>query len=393
MPERLNIKVTQTDPIKTKQIFFGQAEEQTNVVSSNSREANIKALFMNNDRNIPDYRLRPGTRRASESVRNNEYQRNAEPLGTPGWITDHIHDPRSLHVGSGNISKIYDTINNHSLTDSIMMKPTQDGGFTKENIRNMNYQPDKRKDDGRRPAPPPPPPPYSNDPYRDYYRDPYRDPYYRPTPPPPPPGYYMREEELDRNNPNRNTNEEVKVIKKPRQYTDEDIPSGAPPEPPFPSTVLPPSKKRSEMQPNKDMIVKVLGYNKSNIQLLGVVSNNITKCSNILADINDINKPINISEIMRILDFMDDDEFRNVIGGAFENILNKNIELSTLITSYLSGTAVIEDEPKKEESSEEEKEDSVPTDSKTDIPKTPVEDTKEDFKPVEESASQPSTDS
>ena len=109
------------------------------------------------------------------------------------------------------------------------------------------------------------------------------------------------------------------------------IPPAKPPEPPF--------------QPTEEMILKINGYNETNMKLLGEVSKNITRCTEMIAKLNDLTKPINVNEMMSLLEYMDNEAYRALFVQSFENLLNKNLDLHNKLTMYLSGKGPVEEEP------------------------------------------------
>jgi hypothetical protein len=225
------------------------------------------------------------TNRGSRTVRNTPEQPNAEPDGTPAWMAE-----RKLGGPGGVIKKtnnIVDMVNTNSLSQPIE-PPTQENSIPEE-YKSMMFK------DPRQLSP-----------------------------------------NMNPQNPT--------VIRDPRQFPTEDIPSCKPdPDPYFPGpNVLPPTKQPM-IQPTEDMIIKVLGYNETNMKLLGQVSDNIARCTKVLGEINNETHPVDMNSLMNALSFMDATTFRKVLADAFEATLKKNIELSTLISSYINGTAKIED--------------------------------------------------
>ena len=224
------------------------------------------------------------TTRGSRTVRNTPEQPNAEPDGTPAWMAE-----RKLGGPGGVIKKtnnIVDMVNTNSLAQPIE-PPTQENSIPEEYKTMM-----------------------------------FKDP----------------RQMAQNTNPQNPT-----VIRKPRQYPTEDIPSCRPdPDPYFPGpNVLPPTKQPM-IQPSEDMIIRVLGYNETNMKLLGQVSDNIARCTKVLGEINNETHPVDMNTLMNALSFMDATTFRKVLADAFEATLKKNIELSSLISSYINGTAKIE---------------------------------------------------
>jgi hypothetical protein len=134
------------------------------------------------------------------------------------------------------------------------------------------------------------------------------------------------------------------VISHPRQFTPEDIPSEpgayhpAPPPPPKDVILKPPQPERPH-KIDEDMIIKIFGYNETNMYLLSEVSKNIAFCSATISKLNNMALPINVNEILTLLEYMDQETLRKTLSKAFEEVLNKNVELSRIITHYLNGTA------------------------------------------------------
>lgn len=132
----------------------------------------------------------------------------------------------------------------------------------------------------------------------------------------------------------------------PRQFPTEPIPSKPdpdmrPPKHPHHDVIIPPEDRPVPHHITEDMIVKTHGYNETNVKLMGEVSTNIALCSATLAVLNNPQKPVNVNEVMRLLQFMDDNAFRKTFAAVFTEIFNENIRLSNLITSYLNGTAEV----------------------------------------------------
>ena len=126
-----------------------------------------------------------------------------------------------------------------------------------------------------------------------------------------------------------------------------DYAPSAPPPPPQPrgrhDSFIPPTVKPKPFQPTEDMILKINGFNETNIKLLGEVSKNITMCTEMMAQLNDLSKPVNVSEMMRLLEVMDNESYRKIFIDTFENLLNKNLNLHNILTTYLSGKGEVED--------------------------------------------------
>ena len=251
---------------------------------------------------IPDAGI--STRRGSRSVRNTEKNPEAAPVGSPAYIVDREAYRHPEFADPVNRARFSDTINpptgniinkidQNALHLNAMPIPSQENSIPKEFEEQMrNTMPSHMPSNTFPPMP-------------------------QPT-----------------------------IMNHPRQFPTEDIPSApgayhpCPPKPPMPN-VLPPTEHKP-VQPTEDMIVKVHGYNETNVKLLALVSENIARCSKILADINNSTVPVNVDELMHVLEFMDNSEFRKILGDAFQNTLNKNLELSTKITSYLNGTAPLD---------------------------------------------------
>lgn len=137
-------------------------------------------------------------------------------------------------------------------------------------------------------------------------------------------------------------------IDHPRQFVTEDIPSGARPDmcpPKAPGHVLPPSSPDVPRKITEDMIVKVSGYNETNMYLLTEVSKNVAYCSKVIAQLNNASKPVKMDEVMSLLAYMDNQEFRNVLVNTFTSIMKNNVQLSNEITKYLNGELPAEDIP------------------------------------------------
>ena len=109
-----------------------------------------------------------------------------------------------------------------------------------------------------------------------------------------------------------------------------------------PEPVLPPMEPEKPWIPTEADIVKVLGYNETNVKILGKISENIAVCASLLAKINDTKSALNVQDVLHIMGFIDNATLRNMLSGAFNEILNKNQELSAKVTSYLQGTAEID---------------------------------------------------
>jgi hypothetical protein len=93
------------------------------------------------------------------------------------------------------------------------------------------------------------------------------------------------------------------------------------------------------------MIVKVSGYNETNMYLLTEVSKNVAYCSKVIAQLNNASKPVKMDEVMSLLAYMDNQEFRNVLVNTFTSIMKNNVQLSNEITKYLNGELPAEDIP------------------------------------------------
>ena len=108
---------------------------------------------------------------------------------------------------------------------------------------------------------------------------------------------------------------------------------------------IPPAKpKDPPFQPTEDMILKINGYNERNMRLLGEVSKNITRCTEMISKLNDLTKPINVDEMMGLLEFMDNEAYRALFVQSFENLLNKNLDLHNKLTMYLSGNGPVSED-------------------------------------------------
>ena len=116
-----------------------------------------------------------------------------------------------------------------------------------------------------------------------------------------------------------------------------------------PISYIPPAKSEQPFQPTEEMILKINGYNETNMKLLGEVSKNITRCAEMIAKLNDLTKPINVNEMMGLLEYMDNEAYRALFVQSFENLLNKNLELHNTITMYLSGKGPVEETPEPED--------------------------------------------
>ncbi len=132
------------------------------------------------------------------------------------------------------------------------------------------------------------------------------------------------------------------VISHPRQFTPEDIPSApeayhpAPPPPPK-DVILKPVQPDRPHKITEDMIIKISGYNETNMYLLTEVSKNIAFCSETISKLNNLALPINVTEILNLLEYMDQETLRKTLSNAFEEVLKTNVELSRIITTYLNG--------------------------------------------------------
>jgi hypothetical protein len=139
----------------------------------------------------------------------------------------------------------------------------------------------------------------------------------------------------------------ISHVNYPRQFVTEDIPSGAKPDmkPPIaPGHILPPTQPDKPHKITEDMIVKVAGYNETNMYLLTEVSKNVAYCGKVIAELNNAAKPVNMNEVMSLLAWMDNEEFRKSLVGMFQTVLKNNMELSGLITKYLNGELPAPDE-------------------------------------------------
>ena len=145
------------------------------------------------------------------------------------------------------------------------------------------------------------------------------------------------------------------VMQHPRQYTPEHIPSapGAYHEAPPPRPVLPPMEERKPVQITSDMIIKINGYNETNMYLLTQVSKNIALCSEMISKLNNTQLPVDVVQVVSLLNFLDQSSLRKTLADVFGDILKTNMGLSTEISSYLSGTGVIADTESSESGSAE----------------------------------------
>lgn len=285
-----------TDTTMLQQMFGREIQEA---------QRNTQSLFdvRNNNGDEPDTYIPiagVSTRRGSRPVLNSERNQMAEPIGSPASIIYHeaiekpwLRDPKNRVVPEvikrADPSRIINKADPHALSPMPEI-PTQENSIPKELKEKMQYR------------------------------------------------------EIPSMNPQ--TEEVPTMIQHPRQYPTEPIPSRQQPEPPFPPRdILPPVTQRP-VQPTEDMIVKVLGYNESNMKLLSLVSDNTSRCAKMLSKINDTAQPIDVNEIMSVLEFMDNSQFRQVLSQAFQKTMEKNQSLYMTITSYLNGTAKIETEPK-----------------------------------------------
>lgn len=301
------------------------------VVTRNNDDTVVKQLYGNyidqmkqrdyqrNTTDEPDtYIPMPGTStfRGSRPVMNSKKNPNAEPEGAPANIVFHaiqdhpeLTDPRNRKPVNAIPMTAFDmptNIINHADPNALSVAPTPptQESISKE-MENMRYQAMPMQ-------------PFC-------------------------PGYNPAQSQVDG----------PTVISRPRQFNAEPVYPDAHtrPDPGFPQDDILPPVTHETVQPTEDMIVKVLGYNESNMDLLTKVSENTARCSKILKKINNTSVPIDVKEIMHVLQFMDNSEFRKVLSTAFEKTLMKNQELYAKITSYLNGTAVIEDDTKTDDSS------------------------------------------
>lgn len=278
------VKVTRLPDDQALRSLFGQDNKPNNTSGVIWDDPWGKNLGMDEPESFIAVPGKPTTR-GSRTVRNTPEQPNAEPDGTPAWMAE-----RKLGGPGGVIKKtdnIVDMVNSNALSQPIE-PPTQENSIPEE-YKTMMFK------DPRHMAP-----------------------------------------NMNPQNPT--------VIREPRQFPTEDIPACKPdPDPYFPGpNVLPPTKQPM-IQPTEDMIIKVLGYNETNMKLLGQVSDNIARCTKVLGEINNETHPVDMNTLMNALSFMDATTFRKVLADAFEATLKKNIELSTLISSYINGTANIDD--------------------------------------------------
>ena len=137
------------------------------------------------------------------------------------------------------------------------------------------------------------------------------------------------------------------VIRNPRQFVTEDIPSSHPVPPVYHSEpkphVLPPTQDTKPVQITSDMIVKMNGYNETNMYLLTEVSKNIALCSEMISKLNNLQQPVDLMQVLNLLNFIDQTTLRKTLANVFDSVLKDNMALSTEISKYLSGSAVVED--------------------------------------------------
>lgn len=118
--------------------------------------------------------------------------------------------------------------------------------------------------------------------------------------------------------------------------------------------VLPPVEPTKPWIPTEDDIVKVHGYNETNVKILGKISENIAVCAGILAKINDNKSSLNVQDVLHLMGYLDNTTLRATLGKAVNEILTKNQNLSIKVTSYLQGTAELEPQPESSSDSEDE---------------------------------------
>ena len=129
-----------------------------------------------------------------------------------------------------------------------------------------------------------------------------------------------------------------------------------PPPPPKDASILPPLEPTHK--PTSDDIVKVLGWNETNMKLMTEVSKRIGRCSELLMKINSSKVAVDVDELMAALQYIDNEAFRKVFADIFQKEMQEYMALSNEIQSYLNGTAVID--PPAEEPVEEQPSDNNP---------------------------------
>lgn len=108
--------------------------------------------------------------------------------------------------------------------------------------------------------------------------------------------------------------------------------------------MLPPQEPpKKPWAPSEEDIVKVNGYNESNIKLLSEISSRIAMCSRAMAEINDLTRPVDAVKMMHMLERIDHNKLRNILSNAFNESLSSYLDLQSKVNAYIQGRGVVDD--------------------------------------------------
>ena len=106
-----------------------------------------------------------------------------------------------------------------------------------------------------------------------------------------------------------------------------------------PEAVIPPTQEEAPWIPTVDDIVKVHGYNKTNYEILDIVSRQISTCAKAITMLDDPTRPVHVNDLMKLMEFLDNNALRVLLKDTFQNILIDKRNLFTTTNSYIDGTA------------------------------------------------------
>ena len=106
-----------------------------------------------------------------------------------------------------------------------------------------------------------------------------------------------------------------------------------------PEPVIPPTQEEAPWIPTVDDIVKVHGYNKTNYEILDIVSRQISTCAKAITMLDDPTRPVHVNDLMKLMEFLDNNALRVLLKDTFQNILIDKRNLFTTTNSYIDGTA------------------------------------------------------
>lgn len=116
----------------------------------------------------------------------------------------------------------------------------------------------------------------------------------------------------------------------------------APPPAPAPEPIIPPTQEELPWIPTEADIVKVHGYNKTNYEIIDIVSRQIATCAKAITTLDDPTRPVNANDLIKLMEFLDNNALRALLKETFQNILKDKRVLFTTTNTYIDGTAVLE---------------------------------------------------